>query len=385
MEIIGSSCMVYRYNAFDAGRISADFCDHLLGIDLKPQWNQALNCLSEHFPGSFSSLLIQRFDINACTAIISGEIDEQSIENYSNYYSYINPWIYFWKNVNSSDVLISEEKAPSILYNKTEFYNDWLKPLGNGEASVGFKLKSNNNQIIHFPIHFSLNYANYYQYEIAQVLNRVKSFIQMAANMEQIASDSFQDGGIEALKSKSNGAVFIVDHRSCLLDCNHISYEYLEKGLLSVQASKLYFHVVDINEWFYSALSSISKSLVGAKWSRSFVMGDCFVGLEIFPIPTREIFGFQPTVSKFAVCVNDHSDTASTIDFDTFASSYRLTPSETLLCKYLAEGNSLSEIAKLVNVTEETVRKRLKSVFSKTDIHRQGELVARLFKVRRIG
>ena len=54
---------------------------------------------------------------------------------------------------------------------------------------------------------------------------------------------------------------------------------------------------------------------------------------------------------------------------------YRLTPAETELANGLLSGFSLEEIAAMRKVSESTIRSQMKSVFSKTDTRRQGDLI----------
>jgi len=57
---------------------------------------------------------------------------------------------------------------------------------------------------------------------------------------------------------------------------------------------------------------------------------------------------------------------------------FDLTPAESALTRRLLSGETLDAIAEAGGLSVETVRKRLKSVFSKTGTHRQAELVALL-------
>ena len=60
------------------------------------------------------------------------------------------------------------------------------------------------------------------------------------------------------------------------------------------------------------------------------------------------------------------------------AHGFRLTPAESRLAEALASGKSLHAAAEALEITYETGRSYLKSIFAKTDTRRQGELVARL-------
>ncbi len=63
------------------------------------------------------------------------------------------------------------------------------------------------------------------------------------------------------------------------------------------------------------------------------------------------------------------------------ARAFNLTPSEAKLASIIARGTTPATAAKELKISKETVRNRLKSIFVKTDTHRQSELVALLRQV----
>jgi DNA-binding CsgD family transcriptional regulator len=60
---------------------------------------------------------------------------------------------------------------------------------------------------------------------------------------------------------------------------------------------------------------------------------------------------------------------------------FGLTPAESRLAAALANGSTLTQAARNLNISWETARTHLKTVFSKTNAHRQSELVALLSRL----
>ena len=58
--------------------------------------------------------------------------------------------------------------------------------------------------------------------------------------------------------------------------------------------------------------------------------------------------------------------------------AFGLTPAETRLAEYLVTGRSLTETGEHLRLSRETLKTQLRSLFDKTETHRQGELVALL-------
>jgi DNA-binding CsgD family transcriptional regulator len=63
------------------------------------------------------------------------------------------------------------------------------------------------------------------------------------------------------------------------------------------------------------------------------------------------------------------------------AKTFHLTPSEAKLARIIARGAPPATAARELKISRETARNQLKSVFAKTDTHRQSELVALLLQV----
>ncbi|HXN89664.1 MAG TPA: helix-turn-helix transcriptional regulator [Methylocella sp.] len=63
------------------------------------------------------------------------------------------------------------------------------------------------------------------------------------------------------------------------------------------------------------------------------------------------------------------------------AKTFRLTPAEAKLASVIARGASPEIAAEELKISRETARNQLKSVFAKTDTHRQSELVALILQV----
>ena len=99
--------------------------------------------------------------------------------------------------------------------------------------------------------------------------------------------------------------------------------------------------------------------------------------LMVVPMQSQKINMENVTVAVF---VFDPNQTRDTTAIDLFASSYELTRSEAELAHYLVLGHSLEEITQLRNVSRNTVKTQLQSVFSKTETSRQPELVSLLMR-----
>ena len=78
--------------------------------------------------------------------------------------------------------------------------------------------------------------------------------------------------------------------------------------------------------------------------------------------------------AKVAVFISD-PNLEQPISIENLVSVYSLTPSEAQVAISLANGHSIEEIAKLSHHSAHTIRSQLKSVFRKTGVSRQSELI----------
>lgn len=60
---------------------------------------------------------------------------------------------------------------------------------------------------------------------------------------------------------------------------------------------------------------------------------------------------------------------------------FGLTPSETRVAMLIGRGNSAKQAAEIIGVKHQTVRNQLKTVFEKTDTHRQSALAVLITKL----
>jgi DNA-binding CsgD family transcriptional regulator/PAS domain-containing protein len=90
--------------------------------------------------------------------------------------------------------------------------------------------------------------------------------------------------------------------------------------------------------------------------------------------PAQALFGFTASQAAAAVFISDPAQQQE-ISPEILCGLYGLTQAEACLAKELAQGRSLDEISDLYQVSKHTTRAQLKSIFSKTGLKRQPDLV----------
>ena len=106
--------------------------------------------------------------------------------------------------------------------------------------------------------------------------------------------------------------------------------------------------------------------------------GRAALGMVIRPVPAREWSEGQssPCVALFISDPNRRESASQQI----LGELFDLTPAEANLATMLSRGLSLAEVSKAQSTSQHTVRAQLKSIFAKTNVSRQAELVRLVLK-----
>ena len=180
-------------------------------------------------------------------------------------------------------------------------------------------------------------------------------------------------------------ASIILDEQARVLSANPVAQVLLEQGDgLSLKGQWLHIEGRDINKELQQAVANIIRaqhqgepSVVRAlRVPRSSGRSD--LGLVVRPVPVSKWSEGQSSPSA-AIFISD-PDLHESASRQTLAELFELTPAEANLAILLARGLSLAEVSDTQNVSQHTTRAQIKSIFAKTGVSRQAELVRLVIK-----
>ncbi|MFK0089125.1 helix-turn-helix transcriptional regulator [Pseudomonas sp. NPDC090755] len=182
--------------------------------------------------------------------------------------------------------------------------------------------------------------------------------------------------------SRLSVATIVLDENASVLQLNPVARDILDSndGLKLVGGRLEATYPSDnrelsrlVREAFQRARQGDSGQYSAAALSISRPSGQVNLGVVVELIPCQErIEGKgQPTV---VIYVRDAVGKSLVSNLAT-SQLYNLTPAETGLALELANGLSLEEASELLNIRRNTARAHLRSIFSKTGVRRQTELV----------
>jgi DNA-binding CsgD family transcriptional regulator len=180
-------------------------------------------------------------------------------------------------------------------------------------------------------------------------------------------------------------ATIILDEQGRLLTTNAVGRALLDQGEgLSMREGRLHIEGRNIDKELQQALATIIRAQLHGETSvvralrvpRSAGRSD--LGLVIRPVPASQWSEGQSSPSA-AVFISD-PDLQESTSRQILGELFKLTPAEANLATLLARGLSLAQVSSAQNISQHTARAQLKSIFAKTGVSRQAELVRLVLK-----
>jgi len=335
-----------------------------------------------HLVGFIST---DQFDRTTAMPFFRG-LSEDNIDSYNTYFTNKNILI----TASSQDLLdgkvvTSAETFTNAELSKTEFYAQYLKKL-DVQYTAGFMVTSLNNtfytMIIARP-----NEMGAVSPEEKQMLSTVqfhaKNAIHIGSHIESLKSVmKARSGALDQL----NTGVCILGGKLKLLDVNIAARDFLnEAKFLSSQNGFLTGGVTQ-NKNLARLLHNLSNGT--EKHSQRLRIFDyasqteCY--LSVFPIlDADEFWWVDSKQSQYVIFIGTQlAPGNSCLDF--LKTEFALTRREIQVVSLLVTGSDLTSLARQMNITYETARSHMKSVFRKMDIHSQAQLAVIISKLNSV-
>jgi DNA-binding CsgD family transcriptional regulator/GAF domain-containing protein len=214
------------------------------------------------------------------------------------------------------------------------------------------------------------------------IIPHLQRAIQIYAQLNRTRSErDLYAGAVDQLSV----ATIILDEQARLLHTNAIAKAMLEEADgISLKGAHLHISGRDTNSRLQSALQTIiaaqqkhETSVVRAlSVPRSGDRSD--LGLVVRPVPASQWSEGQSSPCA-AIFISD-PDLQERASQEVLREILGLTPAEANLAILLARGLSLAASSEAQNISQHTARAQLKSIFSKTGVSRQAELVRLILK-----
>lgn len=359
--------------------LSIERFSHLLGAIYDTaqdtdSWSACLEQLRREFAGNYSSLIVRRASGADLGYVISASGDLRVLSSHHpmvglSPFSCMRPE----RVVTTSDLLSPDEWRASL------YYRDWCEPHGvfhvmavdidlPGVGIYGFRVTRPPEAPP-----FSAADRSLCEYLIPH-LRRALTLYAAVNHDRQV--DSMYRHAMGQLMV----AVFVLDENGVILERNAMANDIVALGDgITISSQKLCATYPADNRKLYQMIQKVlsqgepGKTAMVEAMSLSRPSGRVAWGVVAQAIHSTEWTEGKrrPSVAVFMRDAESRSEPPARLAQQLF----QLTPAETALAIQLANGLSLDEASEALNIRRNTARAHLRSIFSKTGVRRQTELV----------
>ncbi len=363
----------------DGGKISLEFLSHILGaiydaaLD-EAGWVTCLEAVRIKLGANFASLIVRTETTDDIGLIVSAGNDPATIDP-GNPYIALSPFTGMKPDqlVTMEDVLSEKE------WRASSYYRDYCAPQGVFHVAAA-DISTRNGGVYGFRVTRPETAPAFSRDEL-DFCRLLIPHIKRALNLHLSIS---QDHKVSTLYSHAMAqlmvGVVVLDQNGLVMDCNPAATAILamNDGLRVVDKQFEASYVNDNRKLQGLVRNALlhphaAKVSLTEAVSVSRPTGRMSWGLIVQSIASDQwTEGRQrPSVAVFV------RDTEGKVDPPVRLAQqlFQLTPAETALAIQLANGLSLEEAAEVLNIRRNTARAHLRSIFSKTGVRRQTELV----------
>jgi DNA-binding CsgD family transcriptional regulator len=178
----------------------------------------------------------------------------------------------------------------------------------------------------------------------------------------------------EAIERSALGVV-VLDKSGCILECNRLARRVLARADGMVSRDRALCAVRSIDDRALKRLIGLAfgDPVVGGNLSVARRGSDRPYSVIVSPIRGGAELNL-PTEVHVLLLIND-PDGGQDVATDLLRSHYGLTRKQVELSVLLTKGLTVSDCADRLKIAEKTVRRHLATIFARTDVHRQADLV----------
>lgn len=301
---------------------------------------------------------------------------------YRDYFFAIDPHRHFFENSPVGIVMASSKHLDYNSVSTREFYNDYMRPQ-NKEYLLGATLARDVNASVQFGIQRSKQ-AGEYGNEDLQLMRLLLPHLTQAVQVQRLIGETTARADMAfSVLNQVRAGIFIMDTNGKVLHINRAGEKILASGELAVKQKRLALKDSTSTARLCQLIASATQYSFGQKLEcgselRLFsVEGKISLELRVIPLIKQDALDdYSVHAGCAAVFVSCPGELR--LPWQKVASSYSLSPAEAKLAVLLAEGCRPEQASERLFVSINTVRSQLKSVFAKTGMRCQSELIAML-------
>ncbi len=350
-------------------------------------WPEVLDELCHLFDGRGSMLTDHNFGSRrGAIRFKCDHFDDAVPETYRSRMCSRNPWLHSDLPYRPRSVILGTEILPDAELTRTEFYRDYLHPLGLKHRLCGVVQRDGLGvrflAILRAPRQPAFDEAD--KARLRRLLPHFQQAFDLRRHIQQDRSE--REALLEVLDHVPV-ACMLVNQGAALHFVNTAATRLLERrdGLL-LRAGGLAAGSSRLTARLRSTISRVAALRPRSSQSpcEHFVVsrpsGRPPLLLSLLPIHQSRIGRAAKPEALVAILTKD-PEGEKLESVETFAEAYGLTEAEARLIGLLAEGGGLQEAAASLGVTKNTARTHMRHIYAKIGAHRQSDLIRLLAKL----
>ena len=363
-------------------------------LELQP-WQSALPALREALDAQVVSLVLRPPSADDQGVILNCVRQDQDLDNdketladpndwevsaYREQFFSLDPFV----SLPLDQVIALEDILPDKELVTSDYYLHYLKPI-NLFRILGVDTSEPGGMLARLRFSRRASEARFKTTErqlLTLLTPHLSRAIEIYAKLNRMTSErDLYAGAVNQLSVAS----IILDEQGRMLTTNAVGRALLDQGEgLSLRDGHLHIEGRDINKELQEALTSIIRAQLHGETSVVRALrvprpgGRSDLGLVVRPVPAAQWSEGQVSPSA-AVFISD-PDLQESTSQPILGALFELTPAEANLATLLARGLNLAQVSVAQNISQHTARAQLKSIFAKTGVSRQAELVRLVLK-----
>ena len=346
-------------------------------------WPEALRLIAQGIHASVTGIHVHAPDgRDAATIATFGEPPPSALKRYQSYYAERNPWLRDGvAKLQSGAVVTGDELCSEDALMRSEFYNDFLRPLRLRHAV--FAILEGTPEPLTYLLALRPSgrkpFGNVERRRLSRITPHLVRAMRIHAKLE--ATQSHERTAAEVMDRLPLG-IFLLDARGRVVQMNASARTIaeradalrLDRGVLvaletraDVQLQRMIFGA--------GAAGSGRNLTLGGTCTLPRAKGGHPLSAMVAPTGVTGIFPSSRRAS--VVVLVEEPVQRPPVPFALFSKSFKLSQAEALLAQRLLSGLSLRQAADDMGIRESTARSHLKRVFAKTGARRQSDLILR--------
>lgn len=349
-------------------------------------WQEVCRGFQAFFPEG--RVLMQGYDASAPYAmpLAGAGWEDVNLDRYFAHYAAINPWVPAWNDMPALRSMPSDAALPRHILERSEFYNDWIKPMGGAHSASGIKILQERSRMANLCVHYDGRRAEESHEALAPLFQALAPKMRRALDCNRVVLRNNRAVIGERLIQNLLDPALVLDLDCRVLDLNPAAQALAESGRFFRIAAgdRLKFTNSQAQARLALALAAVRSRLPGSIGHHeiSIRLGSEKLSLSVLPVAQNlRDYAFGGPVGLFtpgtvALMVVRRELVAASDGLEVLRRRFELSPQEARVALALRDGGTIAEIGARMGISYETARAHLKSAFAKTGCHKQRELLA---------